>query len=338
MKRMMKIIMRVLMVTILCSCFIGCTTYGDGESSSVVENSSLKVPGEYTWEEYEALDDNDKNKFQKSFEDIAAFDSWLMKAQEDALLPWESGGKQPVEYTWEEYEALSDFLKDAFFESFEVADDFDMWMRIAMGGEALPWEDGGKQPVEYTWEEYETLSENQKMEFQKSFKDIVAFDNWLMGAQNNALLPWEEEGIQPSDYTWEEYEALSDFLKDTFFESFENVKDFDRWMTSAMESIIPPWENGGKQPSDYTWEEYELLNMDQQIEFQKCFEDINAFDNWLIEAQENAVLPWDDGGKQPFDYTWKEYEALTDFQKDAFFESFESISDFDNWYAANSPQ
>ena len=84
-------------------------------------------------------------------------------AQTNAELPWEKGGKRPDEYTLEEYEALSAFEQDAFFESFDSVDDFDRWMTRVYGNEVIPWEDpGAKQPNEYTWEEYEALSEAMK--------------------------------------------------------------------------------------------------------------------------------------------------------------------------------
>lgn len=196
-------------------------------------------------------------------------------------------------------------------------------------------ENNTKQPSEYTWEEYEALSDDQQAEFQKSFADIETFDSWLSSAQANAVLPWENGGKQPSEYTLEEYEALSDFLKDAFFESFEDEYEFSQWLSDAKGY---PWDDGGKLPSEYTWEEYEALTDEAKGAFQKSFADITDFDAWLTEAQANASRPWENGGKQPSEYTWEEYEALSDFLKDAFFESFENIEDFDEWFAANEPK
>lgn len=43
-------------------------------------------------------------------------------------------------------------------------------------------------------------------------------------------------------------------------------------------------------------------------------------------------FPWEKAGaKQPKDYTWKEYEALTEDQQNAFFDMFESHQAFDAW-------
>ena len=196
----------------------------------------------------------------------------------------------------------------------------------------------GKEPAEYTWEEYEALDYDQQAAFQKSFGDTVAFDNWLTQAQENAVLPWENGGKQPAEYTWEEYEALSDFLKEAFFESFADPAEYDRWMRKAQGEEPPSWEDGGKQPAEYTWEEYEAMSLEQQAEFQKSFESIQAFDEWVMQAQANVVRPWENGGKQPADYTWEEYEALSDFLKEAFFESFETPQAYEQWIQKNNPE
>lgn len=304
------------------------TTVNDTQTQAAVNN---KQPPEYTWEEFEALTDEQQAEYQKSFENIEAFDRWLTEAQAKAILPWKNGGKQPSEYTLEEYEALSDFLQDAFFESFEAQNGFSLWLSKAKGEEIAPWLDGGKQPSEYTWEEYETLSYELQASFQKSFANIEAFDRWLTDAQAKAILPWKNGGKQPSEYTLEEYEALSEFLQDAFFESFDTKDGFSQWMSKASGKAIGPWENGGKQPSEYTWEEYEALSDELQASFQDSFGDIVAFDRWLTEAQAKVVLPWDNGGKQPSNYTLEEYEALSDFLKDAFFESFETETGFRVW-------
>ena len=65
-----------------------------------------------------------------------------------------------------------------------------------------------------------------------------------------------------------------------FQNSFESFEEFEVWMkkvngdTSETEENIElelPWENGGKQPSEYTWEEFEALEGGQQIAFQDSF-------------------------------------------------------------------
>ena len=298
-----------------------------------------KQPKDYTWEEYEDLSEAEKNAFFESFKDVADFDAWLTDAQANAKMPWKKGGKHPSEYTWEEYEALDAFQQDAFFESFDSAADFDKWMRKATGAGLLPWEeDGVKQPDEYTWEEYEDLSETEKNAFFECFDDVIDFDAWLTDAQANAKLPWEKGGKQPDEYTWADYEALSAFDQDAFFESFDSAEDFERWMNKVTGNGYIPWEeDGAKQPDEYTWEEYEALSETAKKAFIESFRDMADFDEWVMDAQANAKLPWDNGGKQPSEYTWEEYEALNGFQQDAFFESFDSVEDYEDWFEKNQP-
>ena len=41
-----------------------------------------------------------------------------------------------------------------------------------------------------------------------------------------------------------------------------------------------PWDNGGKQPLEYTWEEFEALSMERQIAFQFAM-GFEEFEAWL---------------------------------------------------------
>ncbi len=99
--------------------------------------------------------------------------------------------------------------------------------------------------------------------------------------------PWEEDGAkQPSDYTWEEFNELSPEQQEIFFESFESVEDFDMWMERAQSGEIiddsEPWKvDGAKQPSDYTWDEFNELSPEQQERFFESFENAEAFDEWM---------------------------------------------------------
>ncbi len=149
----------------------------------------------------------------------------------------------------------------------------------------LPWKNGGKQPSEYTWEEFEALEGGQQIAFQNSFISFEKFDEWLQEAQSSIEKnPWDEEGAkQPSEYTWEEFEALEGGQQMAFQNSFESFDKFDEWMRNAQSSIENnPWdEEGAKQPSEYTWEEFEALSPAQQIAFQNSFESIDDFDKWL---------------------------------------------------------
>ena len=160
------------------------------------------------------------------------------------------------------------------------------------------------------------------------------------GTEEELELPWENGGKQPKDYTWEEFEALTPAQQVAFQNTFESFEDFEAWMEKAqMLSVDKPWENGGKQPKDYTWAEFEALTPAQQIAFQNSFGSTAAFEAWMEKAQFGSTgNPWENGGKQPKDYTWAEFEALTPAQQIAFQNSFGSMEEFDKWLTKNQPQ
>ncbi|MBQ2904494.1 MAG: hypothetical protein IJE48_08875 [Clostridia bacterium] len=145
-------------------------------------------------------------------------------------LPWENGGKNTDKYTWEEYQRLPDSQKDAFYESFSSAKEFDEWMNNAKAAE-LPWNSGGKEAEDYTWDEYLALSDSDKELFFESFESSEAFDEWMIKARNDAL-PWNNGGKHPAEYTWEEYEKLDGYQQEAFYESFENDADFEAWLNA----------------------------------------------------------------------------------------------------------
>ena len=100
--------------------------------------------------------------------------------------------------------------------------------------------------------------------------------------------PWDEKGAkQPSEYTWEEYEALSGGEQIEFQMSFGEFEDFEAWMYEAQTvEVFYPWDaKGAKQPSEYTWAEFESLSAGEQIAFQKSFENEEEFDKWLTANQ-----------------------------------------------------
>jgi hypothetical protein len=81
-----------------------------------------------------------------------------------------------------------------------------------------------------------------------------------------------------------------------------------------------PWEKpGAKQPADYTWEEFEALTGAQQMAFQDYLGE-KGFEEWLNRVQNQTEKnPWEEPGtKQPQDYTYEEFEALTAAQQMAF--------------------
>ncbi|MBQ8275055.1 MAG: S-layer homology domain-containing protein [Clostridia bacterium] len=309
-----------------------------------------KQPSQYTWAEFEALSGAHKEAFIASFGSTAAFNNWKEKAQEAEnakKLPWEiAGAKQPPQYTWTEFEALSAAHKEAFIATFGGGDAFNVWMKKAQemqGNDKYPWEiEGAKKPSQYTWAEFEDLPESLREAFIAAFGSADAFNTWktnAQGAQNNQY-PWEIAGAkQPSQYTWAEYMALPGEHQMAFQNSFGSTEAFDAWMTKAQgggNTGKLPWElPGAKQPSQYTYAEYMALPGEQQLAFQNSFGSTEEFNAWLYKVQggENAgKLPWElPGAKQPAQYTYAEFLALPGEQQLAFQSSFGSVEAFDAW-------
>ena len=320
--------------------------------TNIIANDSVcpwenggKEPCEYTLEEFEALSETQKEMFISWFGDKETFEAWKATAESEI----ENGGvslesdKNPHEYTWTEFEALSNEQQELFFEKFETPEDFSEWMNIAQFEETygkLPWKNGGKEPREYTLEEFEALSDAQKEMFFEWFETSEAFDAWMSKVQPEtakADMSWDDGDKKPSEYSFKEYEALSDTQKEMFFEWFTTPEAFDEWRNLAQfeaEYGKLPWLYGGKQPSEYSFKEYEDLNDAQKEMFFEWFETSDAFDKWMNIAQfENTYgdIPWLHGGKQPTEYTMSEFEALSDAQKEMFFEWFETSEAFEQW-------
>ena len=225
---------------------------------------------------------------------------------------------------------------------------------------AYPWEkEGAKQPNEYTWEEYNALTEAQQVAFSEWFSTVEAFEDWLLihqeevDVEESMDLPWSREGAKkPDKYTWEEYEALTGDQQVAFYNWFLSPGEFSDWLKANQPEINIgnaqdlPWEKeNAKQPDKYTWKEYEALTGDQQVAFYEWFSTAEDFDAWLkvnqpeISIGESQNMPWEkENAKQPDKYTWEEYEALTGDQQVAFYEWFSTSNDFDTWLAKNQPE
>ena len=229
----------------------------------------------------------------------------------------------------------------------------------------LPWELGGKDPADYTWEEFEKLTPEQSIAFQ-NYLGESGFKAWMNSVkepkqeQISEVLsaPWEEAGAKkPEDYTWEEFETLTP-EQSIAFQNYLGEGGFETWMNSVKEpeqeqlseTVFAPWEEAGaKQPDDYAWEEFEALSPEQSIIFQNSFENSEAFEDWMRrvrDTEEDAEspmdeleLPWNqEGAKQPDEYSWEEFEALDGILQIAFQNSFEGFEAFDKWLQKVNPQ
>ncbi len=288
-----------------------------------------KQPKDYTWEEYQALTPEQSEFFQDSFSSPAEFQKWMDKAIETSL-PWKkAGAKQPKDYSLAEFESLTPMQQEYFQDSF-TGDGFIRWYKTAMQN-TMPWsKPGAKQPKDYTWEEYQALTPEQSEFFQDSFSSPAEFQKWMDKAIETSL-PWKKAGAkQPKDYSLAEFESLTPMQQEYFQDSFTG-DGFIKWYNFAVQSTMPWSKPGANQPKDYTWEEYQALTAEQAEFFQDSFGTTDAFVKWMNKAIESS-LPWKKAGaKQPKDYTWEEFEALTPIQQEYFQEEF-SGDGFFNWY------
>jgi len=65
------------------------------------------------------------------------------------------------------------------------------------------------------------------------------------------------------------------------FQNYLGERGFEEWMERVQNSSSDnPWENGGKDPEDYTWAEFEALDGAQQIAFQNYLGE-RGFEKWF---------------------------------------------------------
>ena len=117
-------------------------------------------------------------------------------------------------------------------------------------------------------------------------------------------------------------------------DNIKNQEDSSSFIKSTL-----TMKDIGKEITDYTWVEFESLSGEEQIRFQNSFSSQEAFETWMNDAKtEKYNLPWENGGKQPEEYTWKEFEALSGAQQIQFQKTFESIEKFDEWLQKTNPE
>lgn len=248
--------------------------------------------------------------------------------------------EQPTsDYTWEDFNSMSNEEKDAFYERFETEEDFEKWKDSVQPTETeydFQWNEPGKAPNEYTWEEYQTLTPEKQEAFYQWFESVTDFEAWMESAKipEDPTPVWDKSGKTPSEYTLEEYQSLSPEEQDAFYQWFASEDEFMSWLNDAMpepeEEEEPDWE---KTPQDYTWEEYQSLTPQEQEVFYHWFGSVEEFEVWMNEVKPVETMPesWDKPGKNPDEYTWDEYQALTPEEQDLFYLWFATLDDFEAW-------
>lgn len=257
-----------------------------------------KLPKEYTWEEYQALEPEEQERFFQWFGSVSSFEKWMKKVKpketEVPAMGWDKPGKKPNEYTWEEYQALSAEEQEGFYLWFKSKSSFEKWMKSAQEQEAsvqTNWNKSGKKPDEYTWAEYQALSPEEQDAFFNWFGSVEAFEAWMKTAKPADTLPetsWDKTGKTPDQYTWEEYQALNPADQERFYQWFASIDAFEAWMESAeaeASAAGKTWNKPGKKPDQYTKEEYLALNTAEREAFFQWFETLEAFEAWVSQAE-----------------------------------------------------
>lgn len=339
----------VVAVALLCAAALFLGNNGNTEEPKPTELK--KDPDMYTWEEYQALSLEDQDAFFEWFGSVEAFENWMeaVKPEEPTVViqDWDKPEKLPSDYTWEEYLELSPEEKEAFFQWFDSEEAYEAWKESVKPEETAPpaefVKEPDRDPADYTWEEYEEMSAREQDEFYQCFDSMEAFEAWLESVMpeetTEPLLMWDRPGKQPDTYTWEEYQELSPEYQDAFFRWFISKGAFEAWMNkaqSAQETTpVLKWDKPGKEPSEYTWEEYQELTPEEQDAFFQWFGSVASFEAWMesVKPAETTatMLDWVDDEKLPNEYTWEEYQKLSPEEQDAFFRWFASTDAFEAW-------
>ncbi len=273
-----------------------------GTAAGSNEDRFAKEPSEYSWQEYQQLTLEEQEQFFATFDSVKSFEEWMESVKPVESTPpdvnWDESGKLPIEYTWEEHQSLSREEKDSFFAWFGSEESYEEWMASVKPAEStssdIDWEKTGKLPNEYSWEEYAALEPKEKDSFFEWFGSVESFEVWMQKVKPEESpsvdINWDESGKAPIAYTWDEYETLSPEEKDSFFGWFDSEESFEKWMesvkpTESASSVIN-WDELGKLPNEFAWEEYEALSPEAQDAFFEWFESVEKFEAWIAEARE----------------------------------------------------
>lgn len=133
---------------------------------------------------------------------------------------------------------------------------------------------------------------------------------------------------------------MNDDERQTFIDWLGGYAAYNEWIEemqsqeSPSGESTPPWEKGGKQPEDYTLEEYLMLSDDPQHAFRETFESEKAFNEWMNSNTETPDIEGDDlfAGMDLEDFTLEDYAALDIVEAAAFRDKYsDSEAEFEAW-------
>ncbi len=198
-----------------------------------------------------------------------------------------------------------------------------------------------RQLSEYSREDYQSLSTEQKKEFAAQLLADGSFAEWFSTNYwgEHSEYPWEIAGAKlPDAYNREEYEQLTDAEQEAFCEWLSVANLFDAWYDLKMnlDGEACPWEtDGAKTPDAYSMEEFERLSDSQKEQFCQWLSSRGMFDDWYDANAVSSLesCPWlAEGSKTPDQYSAEEYDELTELQKEAFYLWLNEHELFDSWY------
>lgn len=99
------------------------------------------------------------------------------------------------------------------------------------------------------------------------------------------------EGKQPEEFTLEDYQELTAEEKEIFPDYFESLDKYNEWYESIQ--TYEEWDDlftidlKGKQPEEFTWEDYQELTVEEKEVFPDYFESYDAYQKWYESVSAN---------------------------------------------------
>lgn len=105
------------------------------------------------------------------------------------------------------------------------------------------------------------------------------------------------------------------------------------------DKIMP--DNKISNPENYTWEEYQSLDLEEQVFFPDYFESMEEFNSWYEKTNpeykdsvEDISIPEINlKGKLPTEWTKEDYEELTPDEQMYFPDYFDTFETYEEWYS-----
>lgn len=158
-----------------------------------------------------------------------------------------------------------------------------------------------KDAQSYTWEDYQKLSAEEKATFPDKFNTMDEYNEWyskVSSASNvdnfdnnddkqvTKVTDINIKGKKASDYTWDDYQKLSNDEKAVFPDYFESMEAYKDWYKKAKEEAGKNnIDLAGKKAEEYTWKDYEKLSLDEKAVFPDYFKSMDEYYKWYESVE-----------------------------------------------------